>query len=390
MKVFSDLHIHIGRTKENQPVKITASPNLTLFEILRTAYEEKGLNLVGIVDAACKGVLFQLQEAVAEEKLVPINGGGYVYQDKVVLFLGSEVEIAHLGGGSAHFLAYFPTLTDIQAYSTSLRPFVTNPTLSTQKLRLSGNHWLEIVSDHNGIVLAAHAFTPHKGVYGNCVSQLKEMFTHPDKIIGLELGLSADIHMAQSIKDTHSYPYIASSDAHSLGNIGREFTVYEMPALNFNQWVKVLKGEEGRIAAVHGMNPLLGKYYRSYCPDCHYTAEEMEAVFTCPHCSNRMVNGVWDRIMQLKDASEPFPSRPPYISHIPLRMIPGVGERTYRKLLNTLGSEIDILYRTSINDIAQIAGPRIAHQITASRSGTLSLIPGGGGKYGRVAKSMER
>ena len=90
MKVFGDLHIHIGRTPDNKPVKITASPHLTLLEILRTAHDDKGLNLVGIVDAACDGVLFQIQEAIYKDTLVFVDGGGYKYQDEVVLFLGSS------------------------------------------------------------------------------------------------------------------------------------------------------------------------------------------------------------------------------------------------------------------------------------------------------------
>ena len=52
--VYGDLHIHIGRTKEGKAVKITASPALTLENIIRAA-EQKGLRLVGIVDAACRG-----------------------------------------------------------------------------------------------------------------------------------------------------------------------------------------------------------------------------------------------------------------------------------------------------------------------------------------------
>ena len=40
-KYFADMHIHIGRDMNNQPVKITASKRLTLTNILIEAREEK-------------------------------------------------------------------------------------------------------------------------------------------------------------------------------------------------------------------------------------------------------------------------------------------------------------------------------------------------------------
>ncbi len=43
------------------------------------------------------------------------------------------------------------------------------------------------------------------------------------------MGLSANTAMALTISDTHNYAYLANSDAHSLQNMGREFTVYDLP-----------------------------------------------------------------------------------------------------------------------------------------------------------------
>ena len=45
-------------------MKITASRRLTLINILHTAEKVKGLNLVGIVDAACPGVIADLEALV--------------------------------------------------------------------------------------------------------------------------------------------------------------------------------------------------------------------------------------------------------------------------------------------------------------------------------------
>lgn len=385
--IYSDLHIHIGRTASGGPVKITASPQLTLENILQTAAEKKGLQLIGLVDGACSGVREELGELLFMGKLEALQGGGARF-GPLTVFFGSEVEIAQTKTGrEAHFLAYFPDLKRLERYAADLKPYLTNPSLSTQRLRLKGDHWLEIVEEHGGVAVAAHAFTPHKGVYGNCVRKLEEMFADPRQIKALELGLSANTEMALGISDTHSYPYLANSDAHSLQNIAREFTVYDLEYPTFENWRKALASPRGGIISVHGLQPLLGKYYRSFCPRCQHLASEDQPCFHCPLCGGKMIAGVWDRTAQISDWQGLAADRPPYRSHVPLHLLPGIGPRSYGKMLSLLGTEIDILYNLSLEQIAAAAGAKIAAQIAAVRSNTLSILPGGGGKYGRVTKN---
>lgn len=388
MLVYGDLHIHIGRTREGQPVKVTASPQLNLEQIPQTA-KEKGLGLIGLVDAACCGVLRDLQRLLHTGQLKPLTQGGYLWQG-LLLLLGHEVEIAHKTGKEAHFVAFFPDLTLLERYAEHVAPCMTNPFLSTQKLRMSGDAWLKLVVESGGEAIAAHAFTPHKGVYGNCVRKLGEMFAHAQLIAGLELGLSANTSMAAQIADTHSYAYISNSDAHSLTTIGREFTAYDLPSLGFRQWAKVLKNLEGGIVATHGLDPLLGKYYRSFCRNCQLLAEGDDPVLRCPRCGGPVVCGVWDRLREIRDMPEKAAERPPYISHVPLMMLPGVGPRTYRQLLKKLGTEIEVMYTVSLEAISDVAGPVLSEQIAAVRTGNLHILPGGGGKYGRITKAQER
>jgi uncharacterized protein (TIGR00375 family) len=388
--VYGDLHIHLGRTSGRKPVKITASPKLTLANIQVVAKFQKGLDLIGLVDAACSGVMADLKELIAKGELVLLSGGGYVWQGLTV-FLGSEVELAQSETGrEAHFLAFFPSMDALESYAQQLRLWVTNPSLSTQRLRLTPDAWLELVVANSGVALAAHAFTPHKGVYGNCVRKLGEMFTKPQAILGLELGLSANTELAFSIKDTHVYSYIANSDAHSLQTIGREFTVYDLPRLDFTEWSKAMQLKADGIVATHGLEPLLGKYYRSFCPNCNWLAKDEQAIFICPHCAEPMIYGVWDRIRAIADWSGLVNHRPPYRAHVPLPMLPGIGPKTYVQMIHGLGTEIDILYNVSLESIGRLVGPSIAKYVAAVRDGTLLIEPGGGGKYGRVAKNLER
>lgn len=381
---YGDLHIHIGRTRQGRPVKITASPQLTLETIPKVA-KQKGLGLLGIVDAGTTGVLADLQRLLDDGEMAPLSGGGYRYQD-VVLLLGHEIELAHHTGKEAHFLAFFPDLDKLETYAKALAPWVTNPSLSTQRTKLEPDAWVQLVSEQGGTVLAAHAFTPHKGVYGNCVRVLGEMFADSHLIRGLELGLSANVDMALQIKDTHRFAYVSNSDAHSLGTIAREFTVYDLPVINFEEWVRALDGRGQGILATHGLEPLLGKYYRSYCKNCQLLVTNENPHLHCPNCSKPMIVGVWDRLREIRDFSGPSEPRPPYRSHVPLMMIPGVGPKVYEKLLRILGTEIEILYSVSLEAITGVAGISMAQQIDAVRRGTAPILPGGGGKYGRVTK----
>ena len=70
-------------------------------------------------------------------------------------------------------------MSDIKAYANEARKFLTNAYLGTQKTRLSPDDWLDLVIDNHGVAIAAHAFTPHKGVYGNCVSRLERCSLNP-------------------------------------------------------------------------------------------------------------------------------------------------------------------------------------------------------------------
>ncbi len=382
--VYGDLHIHIGKTSQGKWVKITASPQLTLEHIPQAA-KRKGLGLLGIVDAATSGVLSDLRTLRKDNQLTPLAGGGYLWQG-ITLLLGHEVELVHSTGREAHFLAFFPDLERLENYASELSPWVTNPSLSTQRLKLAPDAWLDMVVENGGVSLAAHAFTPHKGVYGNCVRTLGEMFTDPHLIKGLELGLSSDTKMAFQIRDTHSYAYLSNSDAHSLGTMAREFTAYDLPEANFKEWTDALAHNGQGIVATHGLEPLLGKYYRSFCKNCELLASEERPVMQCPRCNKPMITGVWDRLREIGDYRGKVEGRPPYKSHVPLLMLPGVGPKVYGELTEKLGTEIEIMYTVSLDTISDVAGAGLARQIEALRMGNLPILPGGGGKYGRVTK----
>src|SRR5690606_12342152 len=95
-RFFADLHIHIGRTKSGKPVKITGSKTLTLSNILHAAKNQKGIDIVGIIDCHSPEVIEEMEDLIAEGKLKELADGGLLYEEQTLLMMGSELEIYDL------------------------------------------------------------------------------------------------------------------------------------------------------------------------------------------------------------------------------------------------------------------------------------------------------
>ncbi|NLY51433.1 MAG: TIGR00375 family protein [Firmicutes bacterium] len=391
MIFFADLHIHIGRAGCGAPVKITASPALTVEGILKECSERKGIQIAGIVDCASPAVLADLRALVDRGDLTALPGGGLDYLGKVTLLLGAEIELGGPQGGSAHFLAFTPSLKTMEELSQFLSGAITNISLSSQRASLEIQEVNEfVVRELSGIFLPAHAFTPFKSVYGNCVRRLAEIGVD---FTALELGLSSDTYLADRIHELSNVRFLSNSDAHSLPKIAREYNKLKLIKPDFAHFCKALAGDpENIILANYGLEPRLGKYHRTFCLKCERVVEGAPPVYQCSRCdSDKVVVGVLDRITAIADENEPVhpPNRPPYIHQVPLEFIPGVGKKTLNKLLEAFGTEMEILHGTSLGELEDVVGTKVAENIAAAREGRLALAEGGGGRYGRVKNHQE-
>jgi uncharacterized protein (TIGR00375 family) len=388
---FADLHVHIGRTKEGFPVKVTAACSQTLRRVMEEAVSRKGLDFIGIVDAACPRICRELEELVVEGELRELPGGGLRWRESLTVIPGAEVEATEESGCSAHWLGYFPGLKELSSFSEFLAERVANPELSTQCCRLPARVLLSEVLARSGVFLPAHAFTPHKGVYGQCTARLESLLGKKcfQKISALELGLSADTALADRLEELGGITYLSNSDAHSLKNLGREYNLLLIEEPDWSELNKALQGRDGRrIAANYGLDPRLGKYHRTFCLSCGRIAGEPHPVTACSACgSSRVVKGVLDRIWEIQDRETPLhpPMRPPYYHQVPLLFLPGVGPKTVSRLLERFGTEIDVLHRVTFEELVEAVGKRTATIIQQARLGKLAIAAGGGGIYGKVS-----
>lgn len=395
-EVFADMHIHIGRSENNKPIKITAARSLNFANIAKECVERKGINVAGIIDCASPYVIEDIEKFLQNGDAYEIEDGGIIYKDKLCIILGSEIETAEINEngktGSAHNLCYFPRLSDIKAFSEEMSTHIKNITLSSQRANISAYELIDIVQKYNGILVPAHAFTPHKSFYGNCTARLERIFKEKYKDIpAIELGLSSDTFLADKISELETKTFLTNSDAHSLPKIAREYNKIQVEDISFKEFVKALKNEDERkIVANYGLDPKLGKYHRTYCEVCKKNIPGDAPVTKCDTCDSRNITmGVYDRIEMIKDKKETKSPkfRPEYIYQIPLTFIPGLGGKTIEKLLNTFDTEMNILHKLSYDDIEAEFGEKIASSIVAAREGKMNITAGGGGVYGKITKA---
>ncbi|HLQ73755.1 MAG TPA: endonuclease Q family protein [Bacillota bacterium] len=385
---YADLHIHIGSDRNGKPVKISASRALTLENILVEATERKGLDLIGIVDCHVPAVQEEIERMIHDGLAFEHLDGGIQYKGLTFL-LGSEIEIYdETCHGPIHVLCFFPTLKRMKHFTEWISHHMKNIHLSSQRFHGSATELQTFVHEHAGLFIPAHVFTPFKSLYGKGVKQsLSEVF-NPEYIDAIELGLSADIAMADRVTELHSFSYVANSDAHSLQKIAREYQLIQMKEPTFLELKRVLHEDDGRkVLNYFGFHPALGKYSATYCRACEQYVAIKDS--RCENCeSRRVVKGVNERIDELARASaknQLTRRRAPYTYQVPLESLPTLGKKTYEKLLDAFGTEMKVVHQASFEQLQSVTNEKIARFIINMRKGHFTLQSGGGGMYGKVS-----
>jgi uncharacterized protein (TIGR00375 family) len=287
----------------------------------------------------------------------------------------------------AEDLAQFGQLRDLmkgktKSFETSGRPHV----------YLSGEEIADAAHDVGALVGPAHAFTPWTAMYAYfdsvpaCYGSAKIDF--------LELGLSADSSYGAAIPDLYDVPFLTNSDAHSPypDKLGREFNRLRIAKPTAKAVLAAIRA--GAVEMNAGFFPEEGKYNRTACTRCYtqYSLEEaLRHSWRCPADGGIIKKGVSDRAKELSHGSEARP-RPPYVRVIPLAQIIQTMEGAsspntkkcraiYAQFIGTFANEIAVLIDVPVAEIRAVH-PKVADAVEALRNGTVTLHPGGGGKYG--------
>lgn len=379
MLVDCDLHLH-GK------FSAATSKDMNLKTLASNA-RVKGIEIVATADCLHPDWMTSIKE------LTQIDAGTFEW-DGTRFILSVEVE----DKDRVHHLILFPSLEAVKDFRASVENFSSNiNTDGRPNINLSGEAIARIASNVDALIGPAHIFTPWTALYKSFPSVSACYGSMTDYITFIELGLSADTYMADQISELSRFTFLSNSDAHSpfSHRLGREFNRMELEDKTFSEVAKAIKREDGRKIALNvGLDPREGKYYATACSHCYqkYSPEERRHFKgKCVKCGGIIKIGVKDRVAKLANQFSTSPEhRPDYVYIYPLSIIIqsvlGLSSPTaksvqeiYNELVPTYGTETELLL-----DVPTDTLPKMGDQIQKVRDGEIVVIPGGGGRYGKL------
>jgi len=418
MKVVADLHLH---SKYSRAV----SKDMELKTMAEWG-EKKGIDLLGTSDWTHPLWFKEIETHLEEdgEGVFKVKGS----QSKTRYVLSCEISNIYSQGDKGrriHTVFFSPSLETVNKINAELKRRGGNLMSDGRPiLGLTVQEMCEVVwsIDERVMVLPAHVWTPWFSMFGSKsgFNSVEECFgEYSDRITAVETGLSSDPVMNWQIKDLEDRAIVSFGDAHSPKKLGREVTVFEVEGdkLTFEALREGFKkeGKGCRISYTLEFYPEEGKYHYTGHRKCgvRQSPEETRKKGTSCHvCGKSLTVGVMHRVDELargkeikavKKVSEAgvvgyyHPEdklRPPYVMMVPLQEIiseaVGVGvnskrvQEAYEQLVASLGSELDVLMKVKIEEIAKSAGERVAEAMDKVRKGEIVIKPGYDGVFGEV------
>ena len=405
MKTIADLHIHsrfsMATSKEGTP------ENLDFWA------RKKGISLIGTGDFT-----HPVWREELKERLVSEGNGLYRLRDEYVkeesrklpgegtrFVVSGEISSIYKKNGKTrkvHNVILLPSLEAADAMAQRLEKIGNIHSDGRPILGLDSHDLLEMMLDvcPEGILIPAHIWTPHFSVLGakSGFDSVEECFEELTPYVhALETGLSSDPAMNWRISKLDRYQLISNSDAHSPSKLGREANLLDIDCSyeGLYQAIQTGEGLEGTVEFF----PEEGKYHFDGHRKCGVSLSPVEAERLggiCPVCGKKLTMGVDHRVEQLADRAEGFVKKDgkKYESLVPLPEVISTCmgysaaskkvQGCFEQMIQTLGTEFDILRNVPSEDIKSCAGERIAEGIENVRTGNVKRIPGYDGEYGKI------
>ena len=405
MKMIADLHIHsrfsMATSREGTP------ENLDFWA------RKKGISLIGTGDFT-----HPVWRKELRERFVPEENGLYRLREEYVkeesrkfpgegtrFVVSGEISSIYKKNGKTrkvHNVILLPSLEAADTMAQRLEKIGNIHSDGRPILGLDSHDLLEMMLDvcPDGILIPAHIWTPHFSVLGakSGFDSVEECFEELTPYVhALETGLSSDPAMNWRISKLDRYQLVSNSDAHSPSKLGREANLLDINCSyeGLYQAIQTGKGLEGTVEFF----PEEGKYHFDGHRKCGVSLSPVEAERLggiCPVCGKKLTMGVDHRVEQLADREEGFVKKDgkKYESLVPLPEVVAacMGYSTaskkvqgcFEQMMQTLGTEFDILRNVPAEDIKSCAGERIAEGIENVRTGNVKRIPGYDGEYGKI------
>ena len=403
MAFVADLHIHSRFARACS--KELNIPNLSLWA------KYKGIEMMGTGDCLHPLWLKELKSVLKEK-----DG---IYQYEGVTFIPTtEIACIYSEGGKVrriHILIFFPNLEEAEKLAQVLTTRGCNLASDGRPiLGMSSKELCRVVFETvpEALIVPAHIWTPWFSLFGSNsgYDSFEECFgEYSERVYGVETGLSSEPAMNWRVKDLDNKSIVSFSDAHSLPRLGREVTIFNGEC-SFEGLSKALKNQ--KIVGTIEFFPEEGKYHYSGHRNCQivYSPEQLKKKGKiCPVCHKPLTVGVMQRVEDLagrenselrimndggKVSSEKFPQKAGFRMLVQLEEIiaeslkMGVSSQKvkneYLRLVTTLGPELMILTKLSLEEIEKKAGKRIAEGVKRVREGNIHIEPGFDNTYGVV------
>lgn len=405
MKMIADLHIHsrfsMATSKEGTP------ENLDFWA------RKKGISLIGTGDFT-----HPVWREELKERLVSEGNGLYRLRDEYVkeesrkfpgegtrFVVSGEISSIYKKNGKTrkvHNVILLPSLEAADAMAQRLEKIGNIHSDGRPILGLDSHDLLEMMLDvcPEGILIPAHIWTPHFSVLGakSGFDSVEECFEELTPYVhALETGLSSDPAMNWRISKLDRYQLVSNSDAHSPSKLGREANLLDIDC-SYEGLYRAIQTGEGLEGTVEFF-PEEGKYHFDGHRKCGVSLSPVEAERLggiCPVCGKKLTMGVDHRVEQLADRAEGFVKKDgkKYESLVPLPEVISTCmgysaaskkvQGCFEQMIQTLGTEFDILRNVPSEDIKSCAGERIAEGIENVRTGNVKRIPGYDGEYGKI------
>jgi uncharacterized protein (TIGR00375 family) len=345
------------------------------------------------------------------------EGAGMAGQTRFVC--SAEISCIYSKGGKCrrlHIVVLAPNLATVEKINLALGKIGNLKSDGRPILGLDAKELARIVLeiDERCMIIPAHIWTPWFAMFGSksgfdSIEECFEELTLPRQggagIFAIETGLSSDPQMNWRVKNLDNISIISNSDAHSLPNLAREANIFEIDEkkLSYDEITRAIK-EKNKNSFLETIEfyPEEGMYHLDGHRICSFScqpAESKKLKNICPVCKKPLIIGVLNRVDDLAEINrgENFVdnSRPHFRKLIELDKIIaeclGIKSRNskqvqavYRKLIENLGTEFNILLDVEIEKIKKFADPIIAEGISRVRKGKLKIKPGFDGQYGEI------
>ncbi len=411
MQQIADFHIHSRFSR-------ACSRDLTI-KNLDQAGRVKGVQIIGTGDFTHPEWLREM-----ERDLVATRPDSGLYRhregidDKIKFILTAEVALIYKDYHGLekpkvrriHLVIHGPSIEAVGGLNTILGKRFNLRSDGRPILGISAPDFVKLVLDVNPsfLIYPAHIWTPWFSVFGSKsgFNNFEECFREQSSnIFAYETGLSSDPGLNWRVPVLDNLTLLSNSDAHSLGNIGREANILDLEDFTYEEIYQAIKKRDlKKLQGTIEFYPEEGMYHFDGHRDCSIAfapSDFAKHQGICPSCNKPLTIGVASRVDELanRDITRPegfiLPDAPGYEKLIELDKIIaqslGVKGRSsvrvkkiYQDLIDNFGDELSILRKAELVKITDVAGNHLAQGIGRMRAGEVDIKPGFDGQYGEI------